>query len=317
MPSGPITTSRRGVRDEPRPRRRPSSPGRPSWRRARPSSPGGLGRAVGRPSAWPAAFLAGVLAVAVFFVVVAAATRAPLTSKWTEMPRRAQVLEEPLEVPWLDLGVLARPAYVLGTEAPPWPPASTSATTAGWVSTCSGTLRAFEKTRTPLQSVTGGTAGTGRGSGSGRGTTRCRQEPRCSFCHARKGVPASASSLDERVARSPAALRDRRRTSSTRPARAGAEREVPVLVGLAVDVEHPLVALAGLQRQRADLEGEREVDVGTVHQPGRAADLGLAGDLDRLRPLRARDGDRLAVLADRAAAAGAAAGWRGPRARRA
>ena len=92
LPSGPITTSTAASRPGPRPggallgrsgllavRARPSWPGRPWSCRWRPPWR--------RPSS---------RRVAVFFVVVAAATRAPVTSTWTEMPRRARCARRPL-----------------------------------------------------------------------------------------------------------------------------------------------------------------------------------------------------------------------------
>src|SRR3954465_485454 len=244
------------------------------------------------------AFLAGaflVAAVAVFLVVVAAATRASLTSTCTEMPSVLRCASSPLR--WR--GSTWASSLARRTSSGlrlPLAPFSTRATTAGWLSTCSGTLRAFEED-TNTSSIMAGWNRSGAGC---ENRLRARPDP----------LSSRAASLilprgprRSRIATAPegvfgSRVDDVRRGAALRWS--GAEGQPPVLAGLAVDVEHPLVALPGLERQWTDLEGEREVDVRTVSQPCRSSDLGLGGDLHRVRTLRARDADRLPVLADQA-----------------
>ena len=126
-----------------------------------------------------------------------------------------------------------------GVREPVTLPVSTSATTAGWRPAPGQGSYARSRTRTPLV----------RSMGQGIGA---RQDPlssraACSFCHAGDGVPTLAPPLDERAHQCSGSPWVRRRSVACAGRRGpGAEGQVPVLLGLAVDVEHPLVALAGL-----------------------------------------------------------------------
>ena len=101
----------------------------------------------------------------------------------------AQVLEEPLEVPRLDLRVVAGPAYVLGTESSSDP----------LLDQCDDgrvgeyLLRNLARVRgghEHLFNLTGGLVrAEPRESGTGRGTTRCRQEPRLHSATQAMGFP--------------------------------------------------------------------------------------------------------------------------------
>ena len=253
----------------------------------------GLGRAVGggllgRAPSWPAA-------VAVFLVVAAAATRGRAHVDVHRDAQRAQVREQRLEVARLDL------------RRPHWPgvrPPGLRLPTRTLLDQSDdrrvgehllGDLARVRGDTNTSSIMTGGTGQGGARTGSGRGTTRCRQEPRCSFCHADQAFP-HRHRVPECVLRS--RVDDVRRGSALRRSRAEGQPASPP--GSRRRCRAP-TGTAAPPRVAVDRSGRR---VGSRcprrGQPYRSSDLGLGGDLDRVRTLRARDAHRLAVLADQA-----------------